>query len=86
MHWEDSNALSESFWDANGVEIWACANFTDFPGIRDDLLDPKKWQIREQILDWMHWAGGTRCLSSASVAQMLAAASIEVMDDFSCTK
>ena len=36
------NGLGESFWDANGVEIVACAKFTDFPGIRDNLPDPTK--------------------------------------------
>ena len=34
--------LGESFWDAHGVEIGACANFTDFPGIRDNFPDPRK--------------------------------------------
>ena len=36
------NEIDESFWDGLGVEIGACANFTDFPGIRDNFPDPKK--------------------------------------------
>ena len=36
------NGLGESFWDAHGVEIGACANFIDFPGIREIFPVPGK--------------------------------------------
>ena len=29
---QDSNAVNETFWDAQNLEIEACANFDDFSG------------------------------------------------------
>ena len=42
------NAVNESFWDAHGVEIGACANF-----------DPKTlfWGTGIFFVDWMLWGG-----------------------------
>ena len=110
------NGLGESFWDANGAEIGACTNFTDFPGIRENLPDPKKMPDPRKISRFRDFPGtgkfsripifggnlrmpqsrrherprssrsqhsnpgGASCRSSASVAQIIAAASIKVMD------
>ena len=59
------NGLGESFWDGLGVEIGACANFTDFPGIRGNFPDPEKMpdprkNLRLDALGryvWPGWAG-----------------------------
>ena len=53
---QDSNAVNESFWDAQNVEIEACANF---------IRQIRIWEIfpvpgtnlgtGKQISDWMLW-------------------------------
>ena len=52
------NGLGESFWDAYGVETGACTNFTNFPGIRDNLPDPKKMPDPRKNLGFDALGGG----------------------------
>ena len=50
---QDSNAVNESFWDAQGVEIEACAIFDDFSG------SVKNCPYGKQMPYSMLWVMGT---------------------------
>ena len=76
--------MNESFWDAQNVEIEACAIFEHFAG-SGKICHPGK-----KMTDWMlgeahvadlenaeYWRA--RCLSSATVAYMLGIPSIYAM-------
>ena len=48
--------MNESFWDAQGVEIEACAIFDDFPEFQKKYGILQKNGIPENIWNWMLWA------------------------------
>ena len=70
--------MNESFWDAQNVEIEACAIFESFRRSSNILEIFENLTIFEKIEDPMHWVRTTE--PNRSMAQMLAAASIWAID------